>query len=109
MKTKLTSLLLALTAIPMFAGEAKPQLAPGAPALTVEQRFQEADITLALEQYKKLQTAAFEIRLRLQVEPSGDDKQRDQMEKKAAELSQHAMEIRERTIKRTAMLAAEGR
>jgi hypothetical protein len=111
MKTKIAALFAALTllATPMLAGEPKTQPVPGAPALTVEQRFQEADVSLALAQYEKLLMAAFEVRLRLQVEPPADAKQRDEMARKAAELSERAMEIRQETIKRAEALAAAAR
>jgi hypothetical protein len=36
--------------------------------LSVEQQFQQADVQLAIEQYKKLRMAAFDLSLKLQTE-----------------------------------------
>jgi hypothetical protein len=108
MKTKLFALLFALAVTPIFAGEGRPQSAPAASSpATVEQRFQEADISIALAQYEKLRMAAFEIELKLQVDPPADDKQRDEMAKKAAVLSERAEEVRAMALKRAAAVAAK--
>jgi hypothetical protein len=74
--------------------------AAGAPR-SIEQRFEEIDLTLALAHYEKLQSAAAEIRLKLQVErPSG--KNFDELSMKADMLRAQAQQLREETIKRAA-------
>lgn len=111
MKTKITAAFAALTLLsaPIFAGDAKLPTGTGTPAPTAEQRFREADLSIALAQYEKLQMAAFEIRLKLQVDPPADANQRDEMAKKAAMLREEALEIRQETIKRAEALAAAGK
>lgn len=106
----IAALVLSAAASPMAVAEPKPQFPPGffsaTPTLTVEQRFQEADIGLAIAQYQKLQSAAFDIRLQLQLEPPADEKQRDELFKKADMLRVQAAELRDETIKRAATVAA---
>ena len=106
----LGALLFTAILLPMAVAEPKPQFAPGffsaTPAPTVEQRFQEADITLAIAQYQKLQTAAFDIRLQLQLEPPADEKQQNELAKKADMLRIQAAELRDETIKRAVAVAA---
>jgi hypothetical protein len=102
MKTILviTIMLGTLSSAPIFGAD----LIPAKP--TVEQRFQEADISLAIAQYEKLQMTAFEIRLKLELEPPGDDKQRAELAQKAAMLREQAAQIRNETLKRAEIAAA---
>lgn len=106
----IAALLFSAAASPMAVAEPKPQFPPGffsaTPALTVEQRFQEADINVAIAQYQKLQTAAFDIRLQLQLEPPADEKQQNELAKKADMLRIQAAELRDETIKRATAVAA---
>ena len=107
------ALLFTAAVLPMAVAEPKAQFPPGffsaTPALTVEQRFQEADINVAIAQYQKLQTAAFDIRLQLQLEPPADEKQRNELFKKADMLRIQAAELRDETIKRAAVAAVSAR
>ena len=77
-------------------GNAK--VAPG-DSRTVEQRFEDADLDLALAHYEKLQSAAFEIRLKLEVDPP-PDQQIESMRKKEAMLRARAEELRDEAIRR---------
>jgi hypothetical protein len=112
MKLILLSAVLLNTALaaPLGADESATQSLPGlfSPTATpnVEQRFREADVRLAITQYEKLQTAAFEIELRLQLEPSTNEKERDELARKADTFRTQALRLREETIKRAAVLAA---
>jgi hypothetical protein len=93
--------------------DAVPTVPPGffsnAAPRTVEQRFQDADIALALAQYEKLQMAAFEIRLKLQIDPPASDEERVQMVKRVEMLRIEAAELRAETIKRGATAFATQR
>ena len=81
--------------------EAKPSKASGATP-TVEQRFAEADITLAIAHYEKLRNAAFEIRLKLELEQPEDQIQPEVWAKKEAMLRDRAALLRDETIRRAA-------
>ncbi len=67
---------------------------------SVEQRFQQGDLSLALAQYEKLRMAAFEIRLKLLIEPPADDKQRDELAKRGNVLEYQAAKLRAMTVER---------
>jgi hypothetical protein len=100
--TLVTSLVL-FASLPLIAAE------PITPKPTVEQRFQEADISLALAQYEKLQMSAFEIRLKLELDPPAGDEQRAELTKKAHMLTTQAHAIRDETLKRAQVVAAATR
>jgi len=90
------------------ADEPKSKLPPdffSAPARTVEQRFQDADVSLAIAQYEKLRTMAFELRLQLQFDPPADDKKRDELAIRAETLHMQATELRDATVKRAVTAA----
>jgi hypothetical protein len=115
MKTTLAiaSFFIATFASTVVAADSKPQFPPDffSPSVprTVEQRFQEADITLAISQYEKLQMAAFELRLKLQLDPPADEGQRNELAKRAEILRIEAAELREQTIQRAAVAAVQTR
>ena len=84
--------------------------ADSAPApVSVEQQFQQADVQLALEQYKKLRMAAFDLGLKLQTETAQSDEQRKQLEVLHAQLQERAEELRAMTIKQAAVASANTR
>ena len=70
-----------------------------AETLSVEQQFQQADVQLAIEQYKKLRTAAFDLTLTLQNDTVVSGDQRKQLEVMHAQLQQRAEDLRAMTIK----------
>jgi hypothetical protein len=109
----ITALLIAAVVPTMLAADAKPQFPldffSTTPPRTVEQRFQEADIALAIAQYEKLQMAAFELRLKLQLEPPANENQRDELAKRADILRNEAAELRAETIKQAATAAVQTR
>ena len=72
---------------------------PTAATLSVEQQFQQADLQLAIEQYKKLRTAAFDLTLTLQNETVVSGDYRKQLEAMHAQFQQRAEELRATTIK----------
>ena len=115
MKTTLAiaSFFIATVTSSVVAADSKPQFPPDffAPSVprTVEQRFQEADITLAIAQYEKLQMAAFEMRLKLQLDPPADEAQRNELAKRVEVLRMEAAELREQTIKRAAVASVQTR
>jgi hypothetical protein len=77
--------------------------------LSVEQQFQQADVQLAIEQYKKLRMAAFELMLKLETETNQSDEQRKQLELTRAQLQDRAEELRAMTIKKAAVAVANAR
>lgn len=76
------------------------------PARTIQQRFEEADLELALTQYKKLRDAAFELRLKMEIEGTTDERKMDEWAKRQALLQAWASELRQNTLQR---VAASGR
>jgi hypothetical protein len=98
MKTKLHILvcITALSVIPLWAGDNESK------TVSVEQRFREIDLSLALRQYERVQMEAFEVRLKLdlldtegELTPSEREKKGKLLEKRVAILQQRAAEIRE--------------
>ena len=100
--TLVTSLIL-YASLPLIAAE------PTAPKPTVEQRFHEADISLAIAQYEKLQMSAFEIRLKLELDPPVGDEQRAELTRKAQMLVTQAQAIRDEALKRAQVAAVTPR
>ena len=74
---------------------------PTPAAISVEQQFQQADIQLAIEQYKKLRMAAFDLALK--TETAQSDEQRKRLEMTQAELNQRAEEVRTMAMKTAAI------
>ena len=88
----------------------RPAAADSAPAaVPVEQQFQQADVQLAIEQYKKLRMAAFDLALKLQTGTAQSDEQRKQLEVMHAQLQERAEELRAATIKKAAVAIANTR
>ncbi len=77
--------------------------------VSVEQQFQQADVQLAIEQYKKLRMAAFDLALKLQTETAQSDEQRKQLEILHAQLQERAEELRATAVKRAAIASANTR
>ena len=78
-------------------------------AASVEQQFQQADVQLAIEQYKKLRMAAFDLALKLQTETAQSDEQRKQLEATCVQLQERAQDLRAETIKKAAVALATSR
>jgi len=107
MKTKTT--IAAITLIVSLLG-ARLTAADATPAtIFVEQQFQQADIQLAIEQYKKLRMAAFDFALKLQTEIFQSDEQRQQWAAMDAQLRRSAEELRDTTIEKAAVAVANAR
>jgi hypothetical protein len=104
---------LTLFAAQSFAADPGVQFPPGffsnTPPRTIEQRFQEADMSLAIAQYEKLQMASFELRLKLQLDPPAKDEERAELAKRAEILRAEAAALRDETIRRGATAAAPQR
>ena len=105
MKTTLATatVILSLLASCLMAAEA-----PTA-AASVEQQFQQADVQLAIEQYKKLRMTAFDLALKLQTETAQSDEQRKQLEEMHARLQDRAERLRAETVKTAAVAVANTR
>ena len=97
MKAKLRVIIciIALSVIPLWAGDGESK------TVSVEQRFRETDLSLALRQYERVQMEAFEARLNLdlldtegEITPSERDKKVKLLEKRVAILEQRAGDIR---------------
>jgi uncharacterized protein (TIGR03067 family) len=86
-------------ATPISKTDKMPNFARGADP-SVEDRFQEADIALAIAHYEKLQSAAFELRLKRELEQSADQRQSEEWAKKESRLRDEAAMLREETIRR---------
>jgi len=101
MKTTIATITLIATLLGarLTAAESIPATIP------VEQQFQQADVQLALEQYKKLRMAAFDIALKLQTETTLTDDQRKQFEARHAQLQDRAEVLRAETIKKAVSVA----
>ena len=76
---------------------------------SAEQQFQQADVQLAIEQYKKLKMAAFEITLKLATEKAQPEEQRVQLNEMRDHLERHAQELRAETVKAAAAAIAKTR
>lgn len=99
----IVTFIVALSGTCLMAGDTKP-----APA-SVEQQFQQADIQLAVEQYKKLRMAAFDLEFKLQTETVQSDEQRKQLQDVSARLNERAEELRVMTVKRAEVALAASR
>ena len=77
--------------------------------LSVEQQFQQADVQLAIEQYKKLRMTAFELGLKVQTDTSRSDEERKQPEEMRAKLEDGAERIRAEAVKAAAIAVANAR
>ena len=67
--------------------------------IPVEQQFQQADLQLAIEQYKKLRMAAFDIDLKFLTETTQTEEQRKQLQIMSYRLNERATELRAEMIK----------
>jgi hypothetical protein len=76
------------------------------PSVSVEQLFQQADVQLAIEQYKKLRMAEFDLKLKLQTEAIQSDEQRRKLETICAELRLRAEDLRTETLKTASVVLA---
>jgi hypothetical protein len=105
MKTTLATatVILALLGSCLMAADA-----PTAPG-SVEQQFQQADVQLAIEQYKKLRMAAFDLTLKLQTETTQSEDQRKQLERTRDQLQVQAEQLRAETLKVAAVALAKTR
>jgi hypothetical protein len=97
------TLIISLLGTRLTAAESAPT------TLSVEEQFHQADVQLALEQYKKLRMAAFDIELKLQTEKSQSDEQRKQLEVMSAQLQNRAEELRAVTVKKAEIAVANTR
>ncbi len=97
------ALIISLLGARLTAADATPTTIP------VEQQFQQADVQLAIEQYKKLRMAAFDLALKLQTETTQSDEQRKQLEVLHGQLQDRAEELRAMTIKTAAVAVANTR
>jgi hypothetical protein len=92
MKTTATILIISLLTAHLMAAD--PTLAP----LSLEQRFQQVDIELAVEQYEKLSRAMFDTQSKLEfdTEPPLSDEQRKHLRAKLEKLQQGVDQLRAR-------------
>ena len=102
MKTILAAVTVIITLLGahLTAADATPTAVPA------EQQFQQADVQLAIEQYKKLRMAAFDLALKAQTETAQSDEQRKRLEMMHAELQQRAEEVRTTAMKTAAVAVA---
>jgi hypothetical protein len=77
--------------------------------IPVEQQFQQADVQLAIEQYKKLRMAAFDLELKLQTETIQSDDQRKHLQVMRAQLQERAADLRAEMIKAATVAVANTR
>ena len=105
MKTILATVtvIVSLLGARLTAADATPTTVP------VEQQFQQADVQLAIEQYKKLRMAAFDLELKLRTETILSEPQNKQLQDTLAQLRESAERIRQETIKRTTVAATNTR
>jgi hypothetical protein len=103
MKTAIAVAVISLLGARLPAADAPPV------ALSVEQQFEQADVQLSIEQYKKLRMTAFEIGLRLETETALSDEQRKGLEVLHAKLRNSAEELRALPIKRAEVAVAKAR
>ena len=97
------TVIISLLGARLTAADATPTTIP------VEQQFQQADVQLAIEQYKKLRMAAFELALKLETETTQSDEQRKQLQVMRAQLQDRAEQLRAETIKTAAVAVANTR
>jgi hypothetical protein len=76
---------------------------------SVEQQFRNADVELAIEQYKKLRMAAFEVGIKLRTERTQSDEERNQLERMRVALLEESQQLRAETLKTVAAALAEAR
>jgi hypothetical protein len=88
MKTKLHILvcITALSVLPLLAGDSETK------SVSVEQRFRETDLSLAIRQYERVKMEAFETRLKLDLLDT-DEEMTETARKKRAELLTKRYEI----------------
>ena len=105
MKTILATVTVIITLLGarLTAADAIPTTVPA------EQQFQQADLQLAIEQYKKLRMAAFDLELKFQTETTHSDEQRKQIQAMRAQLLERAEQLRAETIKTAAVAVANTR
>ena len=77
--------------------------------IPVEQQFQQADLQLAIEQYKKLRMAAFDIDLKFLTETTQTEEQRKQLQIMSYRLNERATELRAEMIKAATVAVANTR
>jgi hypothetical protein len=77
--------------------------------ISVEQQFQQADIQLAIEQYKTIRRAAFDLAFRAETEIALSEEQRKQLKSMHSVLQERAEELRAMTIKNAAIAVANAR
>jgi hypothetical protein len=108
----IVALFLPVASVTLFAEDIKPKVPIeicSTTSQTVEQRFREVDIKLAIAQYEKLQMSAFELRLKVQLDAPANEIQKDELAKRAEILRNEASELRESTIKRASAAPAPTR
>jgi hypothetical protein len=99
MKTTIATvtLIISLFGARLTAADATPA------AASVEQQFQQADVQLAIEQYKKFRMAAFDLALKFETEGAHSDEQQEQLKRRCAELQARADDLRAMTIRTAAL------
>ena len=107
MKTTLATATLIISLLGARLTAADPTPSPA--SASVEQQFQQADIQLAIEQYKKLRMAAFDLTLKLQTETTQSDDQRKQLKILCEQLQARAEDLRAITVKDAAVAVANTR
>jgi len=95
------AIIISLFGAPLGAAESAPVTA------SAEQQFQQADVQLAIEQYKKLRMAAFDIMLKLHTDKAQSEEQRVQLQEMRDQLEHHAEELRAQTVKAAAVAVAQ--
>ncbi len=102
MKTTIaiTTLIISLLGARLTADDALPT------NLSVEQQFQQADVMLAIEQYKRFRMAGFDLTFKLNTKTGLSEDERKQLELMRAQLDERAEELRARTIKAAAVADA---
>lgn|SRR5678816_1853471 len=93
------ALILSLLGASLTAADSTPV------TLSAEQQFQQADVQLAVEQYKKLRMAAFDIAFKIQTENALSDDQLKQLNDIQAKLEARAEQLRAETLKAAVALA----
>jgi hypothetical protein len=92
------AIMISLLGVGLSAADSTPVI------LCAEQQFQQADLQLAIEQYKKLRMAAFEIGLKLHTDKVQSEEQRVQLNETRDYLEAYAGKLRAETL--TAAAAA---
>jgi hypothetical protein len=93
------ALILSLLGASLTAADPKPA------TLSAEQQFHQADVQLAVEQYKKLRMAAFDIALKTQTENALSEDQLKQLNDTQAKLEARAELLRAETLKAAVAIA----